>query len=92
MHATGRSHRRQQVLHGIVEANRCDVTHVTERKGRPFRLVCTNTTASYEKACKAFERDKRSLLAETVASDAGTLPDDLRKSRHVRFPATPTPT
>ena len=32
------------------------------------------------------------LLAEIVAPDAGTLPDDLRKSRRVRFPATPTPT
>ena len=52
---------RRQHLHGIIEANRCDVTHVTERKGRPFKLVCTKTTASYERACKAFERDKRNL-------------------------------
>ena len=52
---------RRQHLHGIIEANRCDVTHVTERKGRPFTLVCTKTTASYERACKAFERDKRNL-------------------------------
>ena len=52
---------RRRHLHGIIEANRCDVTHVTERKGRPFRLVCTKTTASYEKACKAFEWDKRNL-------------------------------
>ena len=48
-------------LHGIIEAGQCDVTHVTERKGRPFKLVCTKTTASYERACKAFERDKRNL-------------------------------
>ena len=52
---------RRRHLHGIIEANRCDVTHVTERKGRPFTLVCTKTTASYERACKAFERDKRNL-------------------------------
>ena len=26
---------RRRHLHGIIEANRCDVTHVTERKGRP---------------------------------------------------------
>ena len=52
---------RRRHLHGIIEANRCDVTHVTERMGRPFTLVCTKTTASYERACKAFERDKRNL-------------------------------
>ena len=52
---------RRRHLHGIIEANRCDVTHVTERQGRPFTLVCTKTTASYERACKAFERDKRNL-------------------------------
>ena len=52
---------RRRHLHGIIDANRCDVTHVTERKGRPFTLVCTKTTASYERACKTFERDKRNL-------------------------------
>ena len=52
---------RRRHLHGIIEANRCDVTHVTERKGRPFTLVCTKTTASYERARKAFERDQRNL-------------------------------
>ena len=52
---------RRRHLHGIIEANRCDVTHVTERRGRPFTLVCTKTTASYERACKTFERDKRNL-------------------------------
>ena len=52
---------RRRHLHGIIERNRCDVTHITERKGRPFTLVCTKTTASYERACKTFERDKRNL-------------------------------
>ena len=52
---------RRRHMHGIIERNRYDVTHVTERKGRPFTLVCTKTTASYERACKTFERDKRNL-------------------------------
>ena len=52
---------RRRHLHQIIERNRCDVTHVTERKGRPFKLVCTKTTASYERACKTFERDQRNL-------------------------------
>ena len=48
-------------LRGIINTNRCDVTHVTERKGRPFKLVCTKTTASYDRACETFERDQRNL-------------------------------
>ena len=52
---------RRRHLHEIIERNRCDVTHVTERKGRPFKLVCTKTTASYERACKTFERDQGNL-------------------------------
>lgn len=52
---------RRAHLHGIIDANRCDVTHVTERRGRPFTLVCKKTTASYERACKTFDRDKRNL-------------------------------
>ena len=57
-------------LHRIIETNRCDVTHVTERRGRPFTLVCTKTTASYERACKTFERDKRNL-ARVVGIEEG---------------------
>ena len=50
--------------------DRYDVTHVTERRGRPFTLVCTKTTASYERACKTFERDKRNL-ARVVGIEEG---------------------
>ena len=48
-------------LRGIIKTNRCDVTHVTERTGRPFKLVCTKTTASYDRARETFERDQRNL-------------------------------
>ena len=48
-------------LRGVINTNRCDVTHVTERKGRPFKLVCTKTTASYDRACETFERDQHNL-------------------------------
>ena len=48
-------------LQRIISTNRCDVTHVTERKGRPYKLVCTKTTASYDRACETFERDRRNL-------------------------------
>ena len=52
---------RRQHLRQTIQRDRCDVTCVTERKGRPFKLVCTKTTASYDRACKTFERDQENL-------------------------------
>ncbi|MCY4612087.1 MAG: 2OG-Fe(II) oxygenase [Nitrospira sp.] len=52
---------RRMHLHQIIDGNRCDLTHVTERRGRPYTLVCRKTTASYERACATFERDKCNL-------------------------------
>ena len=51
----------------------------TERKGRPFTLVCTKTTASYERACKTFERDQRNLsrlvgIEKELGQHGGTRP------------------
>jgi len=53
--------KRRQHQHQIIDRNRCDLTHVTERRGSPFTLVCTKTTASYEAACKIHERDLQNL-------------------------------
>jgi hypothetical protein len=58
-------HRRQH-LHQIIDSNKCDCTHVTERRGRPYTLVCTKTTASYDVACKTYDRDRKNL-ARVVA-------------------------
>jgi len=33
------------------------MTHVTERKGSPYTLVCTKTRATYERACKQHRID-----------------------------------
>jgi hypothetical protein len=52
---------RRQHLHGIIDSNRCDCTHVTEHRGSPHTLVCTKTTASYEAACQIYERDLQNL-------------------------------
>ena len=53
--------KRRQHLHQIIELNRCDCTHETERRGRPYTLVCTKTTASYEAACEIHNRDQGHL-------------------------------
>ena len=52
---------RRRHLHQIIDGNRCDLAHVTARQGRPYTLVCRKTTASYERSCTTFERDKRNL-------------------------------
>ena len=52
---------RRRHLHQTIDANGCDLTHVTTRKGRPYTLVCTKTTASYEKASQIYARDQKNL-------------------------------
>jgi hypothetical protein len=52
---------RRRHLHQIIDKHKCDLTHVTERRGSPYTLVCTKTTASYDAACRIHERDKRNL-------------------------------
>lgn len=52
---------RRRHLHQIIDDNACDLNHITTRKGRPFTLVCTKTTASYEAACQVYSRDLENL-------------------------------
>jgi len=52
---------RRRHLHQIIESHKCDLTHATERRGRPYTLVCTKTTASYDVARQIHERDKENL-------------------------------
>ncbi len=48
---------RRQHLHHIIDQKKLDTTHATERKGRPYTLVCTKTQASYERALQAHRVD-----------------------------------
>lgn len=48
---------RRQHLHQIIDGQQLDTTHVTERKGRPYTLVCMKTQASYERALKDHQLD-----------------------------------
>jgi len=52
---------RRQHLHQVIDTGGCDLTHVTTRTGRPYTLVCTKTTASYEAACKVYARDQENM-------------------------------
>jgi hypothetical protein len=49
--------KRRRHLHQVIDGNRLDTTHVTERRGRPYTLVCTMTQASYERALEAHQVD-----------------------------------
>jgi hypothetical protein len=60
----------RQTIHQTIDQLGLDMTHVTERKGRPYTLVCTKTRATYERACKQHQSDladMRRLLALPTA-------------------------
>jgi hypothetical protein len=52
---------RRRHLHSQIEHHRLDCTHETERKGRPYTLVCTKTRASYERREKQYQQDRKLL-------------------------------
>ena len=52
-------------LHRIIDAHRLDMSHVTERRGRPYTLVCTKNRASYRRRLTDYGKDvswMRSLI------------------------------
>lgn len=45
----------------MIDRHQCDVEHALERKGRPYSLVLTKTTGSFERAAKQFDANSRLL-------------------------------
>jgi hypothetical protein len=73
------------VLHRAIEAAGLDMTHVTERTGRPQTLVCTKTRATYERACRQYTSDLADMrrlldLPPTAAKTHAALAARLRKA------------
>src|SRR5262249_9705336 len=54
---------RRQHLHHQIDGHRCDMSHVTERKGSPYTLVCTKNRASYDLKKAEFAKNVQ-LLTE----------------------------
>lgn len=52
---------RRQHLHNIIDSCHCDLTHVTEHRGSPHTLICTKTTASYERSCQRHDHNLLNL-------------------------------
>ena len=44
-------------LHQIIDGQELDIEHVTERRGRPFTLVCTKTRASHKRRRAEYAKD-----------------------------------
>lgn len=61
---------RRRHLHSQIEHHRLDCTHETERKGRPYTLVCTKTNASYERRERQYQEDRK-LLKEVEQLPSG---------------------
>jgi hypothetical protein len=52
---------RRRHLHQQIDMHGCDMTHVTERTGSPYTLVCTKNRASYERKKADYETNVRLL-------------------------------
>jgi hypothetical protein len=71
----------RQHLHRQIDQHRLDVTHVTERQGRPQTLVCTKTQASYERRLAQFNVDVQLLKDLEALAGAGMTRGDATPAR-----------
>jgi hypothetical protein len=57
-------------LYQQIDRHGCGMTHVTDRRGSPQTLVCTQNRASYERQQKQFEKDAELLAELRVLAEA----------------------
>jgi len=57
VHRFPRRNELRQHLHEQIDRHRIDCTHITERRGRPFTLVCTKNQASFERKLAQYKTD-----------------------------------
>ncbi|HLH54845.1 MAG TPA: 2OG-Fe(II) oxygenase [Verrucomicrobiae bacterium] len=70
---------RRQHLHQTIEQYHLDMTHVTERKGRPYTLVCTKTRRGYERRCAEYHQEI-AAMAELVPLTPQPIVEALQKA------------
>jgi hypothetical protein len=63
---------RRNHLESQIRGDKLDVTSRTERRGRPYTLVCTKTMASYQEKLKEYHRNQKRL--EAIRSIEAGLP------------------
>ena len=62
-------------LHQIIEQHRLDIDHVTERRGRPYTLVCTKNRASHKRRLREYAEDvaaMRTLIRSAPPGEQST--------------------
>lgn len=62
--------RRRRHIHSEIESSRADCTHLTDRVGSPYSLVCKKTNASHDRRRKQYLEDSK-LLQELEALPGG---------------------
>ena len=58
-------------LHRQIDGNRLDMSHVTERRGSPYTLVCTKNRASYRRRLAEYGRDVECMRSLTRLAPKG---------------------
>ena len=58
-------------LHQIIDNQKLDIEHVTERRGRPFTLVCTKTRASHKRRRAEYRKDVSCMRGLIEAAPGG---------------------
>ncbi len=58
-------------LHQVIDRRGLDIDHVTERRGRPFTLVCTKTRATYRRRLAEYAEDVSCMEGLIRAAPAG---------------------
>jgi len=69
------------LLHRAIEQAGLDMTHVTERRGRPYTLICKKTRATHARALRRYRSDlaeMRRLLALPAARAPENAPATAR--------------
>ena len=68
-------------LHQQIESCRLDMSHVTERRGRPYTLVCTKDRRSYERRLAEYARDIETMRSLTRFMPAGKRAESVEEQR-----------
>ena len=58
-------------LHQIIDRQKLDIEHATERRGRPFTLVCTKTRASHKRRRAEYGKDVSCMRGLIEAAPGG---------------------
>ena len=65
-------------LHGIIDSNGLDLFHETERRGRPYTLVCTKNRATHERRLAEYADDVVAMGSLLESAPGGDQASDCR--------------